>query len=120
MKQLHAQIQQSRQMDLTTIEEWFERLERNRPPAQGGETGNMVTFRAGGPGPSDHQRCPGPWPADETQGSDTYLQVVVLFASLNHATFFHRGKLTKPLSSKEFVQPVIQFYPHGLEKTQKF
>ena len=58
----------------------------------------------GGPGPSGYQRCPGPWPVDETQGSDRYQQVVILFAPLDHATFSQMGKLTKPLSSKEFAQ----------------
>ena len=48
LEQLNTQMQQSRPMDLTTIEERLERLERNRPPSQGGETGNMVTFRGGG------------------------------------------------------------------------
>ena len=65
----------------------------------------------------DHQRRPAPWPVDETQGSDTYQQVVVRFASVNHATFPQRGKLIKPLFSKEFTQSAIQFYPHDLEKT---
>ncbi len=56
---------------------------------------------------------------DETQGSDTYQQVVVRFTSVNHATLSQRGRLIKPLSSKEFTPSAIQFYLHDLEKTRK-
>lgn len=48
LEQLNAQMRQSRQLDLTTIEERLDKLERSQPPAQGGETGNMVFFRGGG------------------------------------------------------------------------
>jgi len=48
LEQLQNQIHQSRAVDLNSVEERVEKLERKEPSFLGGETGNMVFFRAGG------------------------------------------------------------------------
>jgi len=47
IEQLQQRVQQPREMDWKTIEKRLEQLERKQPVSQGGETGNMVTFRGG-------------------------------------------------------------------------
>lgn len=47
LAELQEDVSQARSIDLTTVEERLERLERKQPAAQGGETGNMVFFRGG-------------------------------------------------------------------------
>jgi len=47
IEQLQKRVQQPREIDWKTIEKRLEQLERKQPVAQGGETGNMVTFRGG-------------------------------------------------------------------------
>ena len=48
LEQLRQQTQQAKPLDVTTVEERLDKLERSQPPSQGGETGNMVFFRGGG------------------------------------------------------------------------
>lgn len=47
LEQLRGELKEARQIDLTSVEERLEKLERQQPPSQGGETGNMVFFRGG-------------------------------------------------------------------------
>jgi hypothetical protein len=47
IEQMQKQVQQPRQIDWEQVEKRIEKLERQQPASQGGETGNMVTFRGG-------------------------------------------------------------------------
>ena len=48
LEQLKTQTQQSKPLDVTTVHERLEKLERTQPVSHGDETGNMVFFRGGG------------------------------------------------------------------------
>ncbi|MDT7042745.1 hypothetical protein [Candidatus Nitronereus thalassa] len=48
IEQMQKQVQQPRHIDWEEVEKRLEKLERQQPASQGGETGNMVFFRGGG------------------------------------------------------------------------